>query len=275
VKMQSYSYESQSDQGAVSEKEPFFSIVTVVYNDADGLKRTTKSVLNQCCEDYEWIIVDGGSTDGTVKIISAIESPSLKSVSEEDSGIYDAMNKGVRMASGTYLVFMNAGDIFSSESVLALVKQNQSIMDGTAVVLYGASTLVLQNGGKKSRQVKNINYVWHGLPATHQATYYKRNFLTEYPYDLAYTICGDYYLSAILFLNGAQATYIEESLTDFMLGGISSQSRMAIIDAYRIQRDILSIGLFRRWVSITIRVVKIIAYQAHKRLWPAQNQLPT
>ena len=94
------------------------SVITVCYNDAEGLNRTIKSVLSQNYDSFEYIIVDGGSTDGTLDVIKKNAQFIEKWLSEPDNGIYDAMNKGIKLASGEWLIMMNAGDIFSDENVL-------------------------------------------------------------------------------------------------------------------------------------------------------------
>ena len=99
--------------------EPLFSIITVCYNAADTIERTLKSVDSQSCKDYEHLIVDGASTDGTTSKVFALKNPLRRMVSEPDKGIYDAMNKGMSFASGKYLIFLNAGDAFHDSEVLA------------------------------------------------------------------------------------------------------------------------------------------------------------
>ena len=97
---------------------PKISVITVVYNDKEGLEKTIQSVLSQTYGNVEYIVVDGRSTDGTVDVIKKYEQEIDIWVSEPDEGIYDAMNKGIKMASGEWLNFMNAGDVFYDENVL-------------------------------------------------------------------------------------------------------------------------------------------------------------
>ena len=104
-----------------------FSIITVCYNAQEVIGNTIKSTLNQSFHDFEYVIVDGDSQDNTFpsiqKIVSAYVQRNIKIVSEPDKGIYDAMNKATRMASGTYCLFMNAGDTFHSDDVLEKVAE--------------------------------------------------------------------------------------------------------------------------------------------------------
>ena len=95
-----------------------YSIITINYNNADGLRRTIESVVSQTFDDYEYVIIDGGSTDGSVDVIKEYENKISYWVSEKDGGIYNAMNKGVKASNGEYLIFMNSGDVFYRDKVL-------------------------------------------------------------------------------------------------------------------------------------------------------------
>ena len=98
-----------------------YSIITVNYNNKNGLEMTIKSVLGQTCKDFEYIIIDGGSTDGSVEVIKKYASRIDYWVSEPDKGVYNAMNKGIRKATGDYLNFMNSGDAYHSTSALEII----------------------------------------------------------------------------------------------------------------------------------------------------------
>lgn len=94
------------------------SVITICYNDKDGLIKTINSVQSQIYEDYEHIIIDGGSLDGTLKLLKEIKNEKCHWISERDKGIYDAMNKGIKMAKGEWLIMLNAGDVFADSYVL-------------------------------------------------------------------------------------------------------------------------------------------------------------
>ena len=98
-----------------------YSIITINYNDKEGLSRTIKSVINQTSKNFEYIVIDGGSTDGSVDIIKQNIDYINYWVSEKDKGVYNAMNKGIAQAKGDYLVFMNAGDCFHTPDILELM----------------------------------------------------------------------------------------------------------------------------------------------------------
>ncbi len=99
-------------------KAPKFSIITVVYNDVENIEETIKSLLNQTYKNFEYIIIDGKSDDGTVEKIKKYEKEITYFVSEKDGGIYDAMNKGIKISSGEFLFFLNSNDFFYNKNVL-------------------------------------------------------------------------------------------------------------------------------------------------------------
>ena len=105
-----------------------YSIITINYNNSEGLKRTIKSVISQTSKDFEYIIIDGGSTDGSVDIIKQYATHIRYWISEKDKGVYNAMNKGVAQAHGDYCIFMNSGDCFHSSDVLDIGKHADIIM---------------------------------------------------------------------------------------------------------------------------------------------------
>ena len=106
-----------------------YSIITINYNNADGLRRTIESVVSQTYADYEYLIIDGGSTDGSVNAIKEYEDKISYWVSEKDGGIYNAMNKGVKVAHGEYLIFMDSGDVFYNDRVLENIESFQKTDD--------------------------------------------------------------------------------------------------------------------------------------------------
>ena len=112
-----------------------FSVVTVVLNDLEGLKKTRESLIGQDYQNFEWIVWDGESTDNTLHFLQSMQDK-VKWRSKKDSGIYDAMNQGVSMAGGDYVVFMNAGDVFFDKETLAKVAEVLAECDQSADILY-------------------------------------------------------------------------------------------------------------------------------------------
>lgn len=232
------------------------SIITVVLNDPDGLRRTQDSLRRQTIQP-EWIVVDGHSSEATQAVLSELPD-TVHWISERDDGIYDAMNKGLQMAKGDFVVFLNAGDSLSDEGVVADVLRYFGSDEGKGIdVLCGGANLVLADGRKIYRGPKVAEkYIWHGLPANHQATYYRRLMLGAQPYDIRFGICGDYFLAASLFTRNATFGYLDQPVVEFFLDGISyGWRRNLFLEPYVIQRDVLSLGLDQRILSLLKRLV--------------------
>lgn len=134
------------------------SVITVCYNSEKVIERTVQSVVSQTCNDFEYIIIDGASTDKTLEIISRYGNKISKVISEKDGGIYEAMNKGIANATGDYIVFLNADDVFLHENVLKLAAEKMN--DGKALY-YGDLVFIEKNTGKiNNRRQNNVNYIY-------------------------------------------------------------------------------------------------------------------
>ena len=169
-------------------KIPLFSIITVCYQAETVIEATIKSVLDQSLDDFEYIIVDGASTDRTREIISKyIDDPRLRCISEPDKGLYDAMNKGIRLSKGRYLNFMNAGDCLADPDVL---KDVSGVIDEHPDVdfIYGDVLYIYEDGSESIRK-----YPWYcatkiyqllGDCINHQSMFAKRHNYTEREFDL-------------------------------------------------------------------------------------------
>lgn len=158
---------------------PLISIITVNFNDAAGLEKTAQSVFQQTYPHLEYIIIDGGSTDGSKKVIEQIEHKLSYCVSEQDTGIYNAMNKGIRKAVGDYLLFMNAGDVFTSGDVL-----NQMVLQSKNQDLIYGDIQWIENGEEYPGvfpETLTFGYLmFHSLP--HQGTLIRRTVFEEAGY---------------------------------------------------------------------------------------------
>lgn len=149
------------------------SIITICFNAAADLENTVASVRSQKYKDYEYIVVDGGSNDGTVEVINKSLDVITKWVSEPDKGIYDAMNKGINMASGDWVIMMNAGDVFADSDVLQNVFSH--VIPDKITFLYG-DTLSRQKNGKLLRRITS----WKDGNVNHQAVIYRRQLHEEH-----------------------------------------------------------------------------------------------
>jgi len=190
---------------------PLFTIITITFNNRGGLYKTAQSIIGQTCTDYEWIIIDGASTDATGD--DFINYPSAKIISETDNGIYDAMNKGLANATGHYIIFMNAGDSFAAryilEKVSFITKENPDF-------IYGDSTE--DNHLKRARHHSKVNW---GMFTHHQAMFYNRLSLGDIRYNLNYKIAADYDLTVQFLKNAKTILYLAAPICIFEAGGIS------------------------------------------------------
>ena len=136
-----------------------FSVITINFNNASGLEKTIQSVINQTYKNFEYIIIDGDSTDSSKDKIKKYSSSITHFVSEKDYGIYDAQNKGIKIAKGNYLIFLNSGDCFSDSTVLERVEK---ITTGKQAKLIYGNTNLINNDGSISKlippDILNLNY---------------------------------------------------------------------------------------------------------------------
>ena len=178
-----------------------FSIVTICYNAAKDLPVTVESVLAQDLCDYEYIIQDGGSSDGTKELIGTYKERFLaKGIrlvfnSGPDKGIYDAMNRGAACAEGSYINFMNAGDCFYSGNVLKKVSDAMDLFSqksgGTVPVIVYGDCAVFEYGRFYSFP-KSLENIEENMPFSHQSVFAQREFVQEHPFKLEYRYSADY-----------------------------------------------------------------------------------
>jgi len=192
------------------------SIITVNYNDSEGLERTIKSVISQTFQDYEFVIIDGGSTDDSLNVIKKYENYIDYWTSERDGGIYPGMNKGLRQAKGEYLNFMNGGDYYHSTDVLEKI----FALDTDADIITGAhAENGLRNVGKGGVTMLDL-YKW---AIDHQASFIRREVALRHPYDEKYRIVSDwkFFIEALIFDN-CTFYYTDMIVVDVDMKGISN-----------------------------------------------------
>ena len=190
------------------------SIITVVFNGEKFLEKTIKSIINQTYENVEYIIIDGGSTDATVDIIKKYEGRIDYWASEKDNGIYDAMNKGIDLASGEYLLFLGADDHLHKNIINDIFKDTQkeySLIYGN--VLYSTGLFVKSKYSFKTYLHNTIH---------HQAAFYHRKLFNTFRYDIKYKITADYELNLIIFLyDRRNSIYLDKIVSVCTEDGIS------------------------------------------------------
>jgi glycosyltransferase involved in cell wall biosynthesis len=162
------------------------SIITVVFNDRQNLSKTIDSVSSQIFKDFEYIVIDGASTDGTQELIQQNENKISHWLSEKDQGIYDAMNKGITLAKGEYVYFLNAGDTLYEKKTLAYIAND--LKSENNLYLFN----VLTDNGKLIKPNNLLLFFPYKLPTYHQGIVYPKNVLTKVPFDSSWKLIADY-----------------------------------------------------------------------------------
>lgn len=209
-------------------ERPLFSIITITFNAAGTLPATLRSVERQTFTDYEYLIVDGASTDGTVAI--AQHSAAVSSVtSEPDKGLYDAMNKGLRKARGCYLVFLNAGDAFHDPDTLQKIAD--SIEKTDPDIVYGETALVdserrfISMRRLQAPERLSVKSFRMGMLVCHQAFIVRREIAPEY--DLRYRFSADFDWCIRCMQMAKTITHTHEVLIDYLNEGVTTANRKA------------------------------------------------
>ncbi|MCB8994777.1 MAG: glycosyltransferase [Bacteroidales bacterium] len=212
------------------------SVITVVYNAGKFLERTLISIQSQKFSELEYIVVDGGSKDNTLELIKNYQSIISKWISEPDDGLYSAMNKGLAMASGEYVLFLNAGDEFYNENVLeAVFSSSQTESD----VYYGETMIVDEKGREigmrrlKAPEKLNWKSLIDGMLVCHQSFIVKRNICGNY--NLQYKIAADYDWMLNCLKAAKEITNTHLIISRFLDGGINKHNiGIALRERFRI-----------------------------------------
>ena len=234
------------------ETDTLISIVTVSYNAVLTIEQTILSVINQTYPNVEYIIIDGGSTDGTVDIIKKYADKIAYWVSEPDKGIYDAMNKGVVVATGEWINFMNAGDIFTDSDVIDKLFHQNIIINRVGIV-FGDTLVVFRNREKIVRFGDDAHHKI--MPSCHQSIFCRRNLLVSNPFDLRYKIAADYNFFFQLKQRKVEFQYIQLVVAIYdATDGISSRN------VWRTQKEMMTIErncLFIYFIRIGLLGLKL------------------
>ena len=167
---------------------PRISVITVTRNDFEALQKTTESIQNQVYRNLEHVIVDGDSTDQTKPWLETLSHKNLVWKSEKDDGIYDAMNKGVRMCCGSWAIFMNAGDQFHNPNVVEEIFAQQQI---DADLIYGDTIFISEDRTEEHVPAKDIDFLWQAMIFNHNSLFTRRSVLIEHPFIEQFNIVAD------------------------------------------------------------------------------------
>lgn len=209
------------------------SIITVVYNGEDTIEQTIQSVLGQTYKNIEYIIIDGASSDGTLKVVEKYKHSIACCVSEPDKGIYDAMNKGINYATGDIIGIINSDDWYERDAVektVAVFNANEAdVVYGK--ILYGESA-----DDMIPYPVYPIETMWYQMAVPHPSVFVKKHIYNRYGlFDLQYRIAGDYELMLRLYSSKVKFTYIDELMAYYRTGGVSAiHAKETFIETLRI-----------------------------------------
>lgn len=230
------------------EDKPLISIVTVVFNGEHFLEETIQSVLNQTYDNVEYIIIDGGSTDGTVDIIKKYEDKLDYWVSERDSGIYDAMNKGIKQASGEIIGLINADDYYTKDTLQIVKKEFEKDID----ILYSDFNFLDED--KIIRKKANHKLLSITMSVFHPSVFIRKCIYKKYGYfDSSLKISADYKLLYKLHKNSLKFKKVDTLLAVMRVGGVSTNSSVAIDETFEIQREE---SIFTAYIFKFLRVLK-------------------
>ncbi len=212
---------------------PKITVVTVVFQDPKGLNRTIQSVLEQTYPSVEYLVIDGGSQDATQDVLSQYQERVDVIVSEPDGGIYDAMNKGLALANGDYIIFMNSDDVFTDTGVLEKIVCD---LDGSDVV-YGHRNYVDENGTVSLQKCHDIEYVKYRMPYCHQSAFYRVDTLRKMPFNTTYKYSADYNQIIEIFKSGGRFKRIDTIICNYAAGGKSESGLRPYLEVLKIQFD--------------------------------------
>lgn len=244
------------------------TIIMVTFNAEVVVERTLRSVMAQSQTGLELLCIDGVSTDGTLEIVERYRAgiPGLRVVSEPDDSLYDAMNKGISQARGDYVLFLNAGDYFADDHVLADLATHLDRSAGPrATLIYGHTVLEYQNGMRQIRRVRDLSYIAHGQPTIHQSVFFRTREHARIPYRYKeFPVSADYQAMAEMqMLPHGYVMVWDRAVSVFSVdpGSISSRNlRQRLIDAWRVQQHVVGTSLGRRLLSAARRVAAHVYY---------------
>lgn len=245
--------------------QPKLSVITIVYNNVRDIERTMLSVLNQTYTHIEYILIDGNSSDGTKEVISKYAGKLARFISERDRGIYDAMNKGLALATGDYVLFMNSGDeIYAPETVASVFATAPG-----ADIYYGETEMYndeWKSLGQRRHHAPEA-FDWHsfkhGMSISHQAIYVRRTLAK--PYDLQYQYSADIDWIIKAAKNASSIVNTHLYVAKYLVGGISKQKHLASLkERFRIfskYYGLIPNIINHFWIAINLAVY----YLRHKR----------
>ncbi|WP_081212328.1 glycosyltransferase family 2 protein [Salegentibacter sediminis] len=234
-------------------KAPLISIITVNLNNLEGLKKTMQSVFEQTWQEFEYIVIDGGSTDGSKEYIESNKDKIDYWVSEKDKGVYNAMNKGIKIAKGEYLYFLNSGDILYDTLTLKKIAPNlkgNDVVYGNLIKVYRDERGEQVDKGVNGEDVSLKTFIKGNL--NHQATFLTKNIFEKYGlYDESLKIVSDWKLYLIaLGLNNAKVKYKNIPIAYYDMAGLSSNIRLRDEERRYVIKNEIPLPLFLDYLEL-------------------------
>ena len=217
---------------------PLVSVITVVYNNAKTLDRCIRSVLNQTYKNIEYIVIDGGSTDGTLEVIQRYKEVIDHFISEPDDGLYHAMNKGLKIATGEYIAFLNSDDYFLADAVSASI---ENILTHNLDISYAGFLFADENGhaviADEGREW-NDSMLVQGIPGGHETIFARKECYDRIGgYDLTYKLAADYHWVMRAYKAGFKAAPLRKTILVMAPGGLSFDQSLEKTENYRLLRE--------------------------------------
>lgn len=244
--------------------KPRFSIITICYNSESTIGKTVESIEKQKKDLFEFIVIDGLSSDGTLKKVNKLKSKiNIKIISEKDDGIYNAMNKGLKIAEGEWIIFINSDD-WLEENILEVLetKYKKYFYDENIVAIYGDINRVDENEKYLKTEKPNENIkekIKIGMPIFHQAIFIRNNVYNVLNgFDESFKIAGDWDFIARMDNANLTFKYIPCIISNFRIGGKSSNSH--IFERHRVRRK----NKLYRYIDISM-IVEYLVYL--KKMW--------
>ena len=203
-----------------------FSIIVVSLNSKYEFIKTLASIKKQSFQNYELVIIDGKSEDGTLDIIKKLNISNLKSISEKDEGIYDAMNKGIDNSTGEWIIFLNSGDIFYNNEILRDISKKQI---ENYDILFG-DTVVNNNYFKYLTKSEKFSKNIYLMPFSHQSTFVKRKLINKIKFDLKYKISSDFNFFMKCFKRNKKFFNLNMVVAETISGWLSDKNRNRVFD---------------------------------------------
>ena len=215
-----------------TEEQPLITVITVVLNGQNSIQNTIENIRNQTYQHIELIVIDGGSQDQTIEIIQSLDSKIDHWISEKDSGIYDAMNKGINLARGKWLNFMNCGDKFYNEKVLTNIFETLYIKPKVGPIIYGNQEVRYSTGKSRIAHAGIVDDLWKGSQFCHQSVFIPISYHKSHLYNLGFPIAADFEFFFNALRNGVKFEKIDIIISSIEAGGVSDTKRVEVIKSW-------------------------------------------